>query len=260
MKKIILYILLFTIVGCNKIDKDKKIDKSKLLGDDYRLFQDTPAWNLAKAVWDDDVDKIDEEVNKNTKIINYQEKKYGNTLLHLSIFNNNYKGFKELLKLGANPNIADSFHCSTPLIVASEDFEDRTKYAEELIKYKANVNYIECSKGKEEQKTNRTALIAASRTGNLKMVKLLVGNGAEIDYKKGSNGSAISSAVLRSNYNIVLYLLKHGADCNQVLYKKGDNDNLLDIYMRTLEKEDSKFKSSREYQEIKELLKKKGCL
>ncbi len=260
MRKIILYILLFVFVCCNKIDKDKKVDKNKLLGDDYRLFQDTPAWVLAKAVWNDDVDKIDEEVKKNPQILNYQESKYGNTLLHLSISNDNYKGFKELLKLGANPNITDSFHCSTPLIEASENFEERTKYIEELIKYKANVNYIECSQGKAEQKTNRTALVAASRAGHLKTVRLLVENGAEVNYKKGSNGSAISSAVLRSHYNIVLYLLEQGADCNQVLYKKGGDDDLRDVYMRTLEKDDPKFTSSSEYFKIKELLKKKGCL
>lgn len=260
MKKVMLYILLFILVCCNKIDRDKKVDKSKLLGDDYRLFQDTPAWELAKAVQDNDVDKVDEEVKKNPKIINYQESKYGNTLLHLSIFNDDYKGFKELLKLGANPNIADSFHCTTPLIEACESFDNRTKYVEELIKYKANINYIECNDGKAKQKTNKTALVAASRTGHLKIVKLLVENGADIDYRKGSNGSAISSAVLRNSYNIVLYLLEQGADCNQVLYEKGGADDLHPVYLKTLEKEDSDFKSSSEYSEIKELLKKKGCL
>ena len=84
MRKIIFYILLFAVVCCNKIDKDKKVDQNRLLGDDYRLFHDTPAWELAKAVWDNDVEKIDEEVKKNPKIINYQEGKYGNTLLHVS--------------------------------------------------------------------------------------------------------------------------------------------------------------------------------
>ncbi|WP_165826537.1 ankyrin repeat domain-containing protein [Chryseobacterium oncorhynchi] len=260
MRKIILYILLFALVCCNKIDKDKKVDKNKLLGDDYRLFQDTPAWVLAKAVWNDDVDKIDEEVKKNPQILNYQESKYGNTLLHLSIFNDNYNSFKELLKLGANPNIADSFHCTTPLIEACESFDNRTRYVEELIKYKADINYIECNKGKEKQKTNRTALVAASGRGHLKIVKLLVENGAEIDYKKGTNGSALSSAVLGEDYDVVLYLLEQGADCRQILYQKGGADDLHPVYMRTLEKEDTKFKSSSEYSEIKELLKKKGCL
>lgn len=180
--------------------------------------------------------------------------------MHLSIFNDNYRGFKELLKLGANPNIADSFHCTTPLIEACESFDNRTKYVEELIKYKADINYIECNEGKAEQKTNRTALVASSGKGHLKIVKLLVESGAEIDYKKGTNHSALSSAVLGSHYDIVFYLLEQGADCNQILYEKGGADDLHPVYMKTLEKEDTKFKSSSEYSKIKELLKEKGCL
>jgi hypothetical protein len=259
MKKIILYILLLIVVSCNKIDKDKKVDKNKLLGADYRLFQDTPAWSLAKAVWDDDVDKIYEEVKKNPQIINYQESKYGKTLLHLSSYNNNFKSFKELLKLGANPNIADSSHCSTPLIEVAQSFENKLKYAEELIKYHANVNYIECSEGNLEQKTNLTPLIAASGRNNLEMVKLLVENGANINYTNSNDEDAISLATLSKNYDIVLYLLQKGADCSKVLYKKGGAVNPQDIYMKNwIENEADQ--SAKEYSEIKELLKKKGCL
>lgn len=260
MKKIvILFSLLFLVISCNKIDKDKKVDKSKLLGADYRLFQDTPAWELAKAVWDDDVDKINEEVKKNPKIINYQEKKYGKTLLHLSSYNDNYKGFKELLKLGANPNIADSSHCTSPLIEVAESSKDKAKYAEELIKYKADVNYVECDKGKEEQKTKRTALIAASGWGHLDIVKLLVNNGAKINYNDGSqSGSALGSAALSRNYDVVLYLLQQGADCKIILYKQYNSDNSeTPIYMKDWIENNH---SAKEYTEIKELLKKKGCL
>jgi ankyrin repeat protein len=115
----------------------------------------------------------------------------------LSIFNDNYKGFKELLKLGANPNIADSFHCSTPLIEACELFENRTKYVEELIKYKANVNYVECNKGKDPQKMYRTPLITASSRGHLDIIKLLIENGARINYTTPNpNGGNVLSVAL----------------------------------------------------------------
>lgn len=264
MKKItlILFGLLLLVTACNKVDRDKKIDKNKLLGADYRLFQGTPAWELAKAVWDNDVEKIDEEVKKNPSILNYQEKTYGKTLLHLSIYNDNYKGFKELLKLGANPNIADFLYCSTPLIAACGNFDDKTKYVEELIKYKADVNYVECSKGKEKQKTNRTPLICASFTGNLDIVKLLVGNGAKIDYItiRKELGSALGVASSVGNYNVVLYLLQQGADCNQVLYKRYNPDETeTPVYLKDLLGEED-LKSAKEYPEIVNILKKKGCL
>lgn len=250
--------MLLAVVSCNKIDRDKKVDKNKLLGADYRLFQDTPAWELAKAVWDNNTDKIDEEVKKNPKVLNYQEKKYGNTLLNLSVYNDNYKGFKELLRLGANPNIADFMHCSTPLITACESFDDKTKYAEELVKYKADINYVECNSGKNEQKTNRTALILASDRGNLDIVKLLVKNGAKINYTNSNDEGALSLATLSKNYDIVLYLLQQGADCKIILYKKYNSDNSETlVYMKDWIEAN---RSAKEYPEIKELLNKKGCL
>ena len=257
MKKIISYTLLLIIVSCNKIDKDKKVDKNKLLGADYRLFQDTPAWNLAKAVWDDDVDKIDEEVKKNPQIINYQESKYGNTILNLSVYNDNYIGFKELLKLGANPNISDSMQCSTPLITACESFDDRFKYVKELIEHKADVNYVECNSGKNEQKMYRTPLFIASVRGHLPIVKLLIEKGAKVNYVSVDGGNVLSAAL--GNYNVILYLLQQGADCSKLLYKKGGGDNLTDVYMKDWINDEADH-SAKEYQEIKELLKKKGCL
>lgn len=260
MKRILLlFSLSFLAISCNKIDRDKKVDKDKLLGADYRLFQNTPAWELAKAVQDDDIDKIDEEIQKNPKIANYQEGKYGKTLLHLSSYNNNYKSFKELLRLGANPNIADSSHCTTPLIEVAQSFENKLKYAEELIKYKANVNYVECNEGRLKQKTNATPLIAASGRNNLEMVKLLVKNGANINYTNSNDEDALSLATLSKKYDIVLYLLQQGADCSKVLYKKGGAVNPQDIYMKNWI-EDEADHSAKEYSEIKSLLKKKGCL
>lgn len=258
MKKIaLLFSLLFLAISCNKIDRDEKVDKSKLLAADYRLFQDTPAWELAKAVWDDNTDKINEEVKKNPKIIDFQDKMYGNTLLNLSVYNDNYKGFKELLKLGANPNIADSMQCSTPLITACESFDDRFKYAKELIKYKADVNYVECNSGKNKQKMYRTPLVTASVRGHLQIVKLLVEKGAKVNYISSDGGYALSAAL--GNNDVVLYLLQQGADCSKVLYKKGGGEDLQDIYMKDWIENEADH-SAKEYSEIKELLRKKGCL
>lgn len=260
-KNIILILLLLMVISCDKFNREQKADTDKLRGGNYKLFQDTPTWELAKAVWDNDIDKIEEEAKKNPQILNYQDPKYGNTLLHMSIYNDDYKGFEQLLKLGANPNIADSFHCSTPLIEACESFQDRTKYVEELIKYKADVNYVECNKGKEKQKTNNTPLMRASFTGNLDVVKILVRNGANINYNDNTQGGvALGTAVLASNYNVVLYLLQHGADCNIILYNRYNPDETqTPVYLKDLLQEED-LKSSKEYPAILDILKKKGCL
>jgi ankyrin repeat protein len=258
----VLLFFLISILSCDKMNREDKVDKNKLLASDYRLFQNTPAWELAKAVWDNDTDKIEEEVKKNPKIINYQDSEFGMSLLHMSLYNGQFKSFKELLRLGANPNISDSMHCTSPIIQACEDFDDKIKYVKELIKYKADVNYVECSEGKEEQKTNRTPLITASSYGHLKIVKLLVDNGAYINYDNNRQaGSALGAAVLSEKYDIALYLLERGADCNKVLYKRYNADNSeTPIYMRDIISKGGEIRASKEYNKIVEILKKKGCI
>ena len=60
--KHIIFCIVLPLVSCNR---ETKVDKTKLLGKDYRLFQDTPAWVLAKAVEDDNLEKIKKEVIDN---------------------------------------------------------------------------------------------------------------------------------------------------------------------------------------------------
>ncbi len=97
---IILIAIACLLFSCSDLSREKIVDKSELTGRDYRLFQNTPAWELAKAVEDENTKKIDKIVSENPEIINYQESKYGNTLLMLTIMNQQLKPFKALLKEG----------------------------------------------------------------------------------------------------------------------------------------------------------------
>lgn len=72
------------IISCDKINREHKVNKEELLSSDYRIFQDTPAWELAKAVWDEDIDEIKKEVKK---------KSYNNKLPRYYIWKN-YFTFK----------------------------------------------------------------------------------------------------------------------------------------------------------------------
>jgi len=87
--------LLLTLFSCT--NRDTTVDKSKLLGVDYRLFQDTPAWELAKAVEDEDIDKIKQEVSKNKSLLSFREPRLGQPLLTLAVLNKNYQSVKTLL-------------------------------------------------------------------------------------------------------------------------------------------------------------------
>lgn len=261
--RVVLICVCFSVflLHCTKIDREAKVDKSKLLASDYRIYQDTPVWGLAKAVWDDNPKKVEQEFKKNPKLINYQDSLYGKTLLHLSIYNGQYKAFKELLKLGANPNISDSLHCTSPIIQACSDFEDKTKYVEELIKYGANVNYVECNEGKEDQKTNRTPL--SSSVGNLKLVKLLIKNGAKLDVKRGSDtGSAFTASIQGRYYDVALYLLEQGARCDIPFYPKYKNGKETGeyVYIKDIISSGGTIHASKQYNKIVEILKNRGCI
>ena len=88
MKAIIIQLVFSCLLfSCSNLSREKIVDKSELTGGDYRLFQNTPAWELAKAVEDGNTNKIDKIVSENPELINYQESKYGETLLMLTIMN-----------------------------------------------------------------------------------------------------------------------------------------------------------------------------
>ena len=127
-------ILFFIIYSCHT-------DKTKLYSSDYRIFKDTPAWKLAKYVRSNDTEGIREEIQNNPNIINYQEPMYGMSLLHLSIYNDDYQSFLQLLNLKADTEVYEEMHGETPLMIAIGLKEDKYfKYIEKLIEYGANVN------------------------------------------------------------------------------------------------------------------------
>ena len=101
---IILLVFSCLLFSCSNNSREKSVDSSELSNIDYRLFQNTPAWELAKAVQEEDMDNFDKIISENLQIINYQESKYGNTLLMLTIINQQLKPFKALLKKGAAVN------------------------------------------------------------------------------------------------------------------------------------------------------------
>lgn len=222
--------MVLLLMSCNR---ETKVDKTKLLGNDYRLFQDTPIWVLAKAVEDNDVEKIKEEVVHNKVNINYQESRFGNSLLMLAITNSQYKTTEELLKLGANPNLKD-FYRGTNAVIDAADNED-PKYLKLVLKYGGNANSLETAPGKEGNQARSTALnnaISSVDKYSRKRVKLLVNAGADINYF--NNGPEVftnlplGDALLHDNMDALLFLLDKGANYNKIMYKMFDNH---DVYI-----------------------------
>jgi hypothetical protein len=224
MKTIILQILILCLSVFSCINREKSVDQSKLNGYDYRLFQNTPAWELAKAVQDEDEKKINDIISTDTSLINYRESKYGSTLLFLAALNQQMKPFKVLIANKADVNIHDTYDGSSVLIQVCIFHQFDTKFAEILLQNGANVNDIETGKRRKGNSTRFTPLIAACGCGNLDMVKLLVNNGADINYQNEYKHSALSEAVMTERYEVVVFLLQNGADYNPpIFYRFGDS-------------------------------------
>ena len=220
---------LCSLMGCNS--QEEEVDKSKLLGNDYRLFQGTPAWALAKAVEVGDTSSIRKEVKEHKINPDYQESQFGKTLLMVSTINSHYNSVKVLLELGADPNLKDKYRGSSAMTDASGNNDP--KYLKLLLIHKGNPNALEDASVKEGDLVRETALNKAINPldeNGLQKVKLLVEAGADINYsnegKPAYTKLPISDAITADKMDIVLYLLKHGADYKKGMYKTVDDQEV----------------------------------
>jgi uncharacterized protein len=221
MKKILMTIMISGyLTGCS--NQEEKVDKSKLTGYDYHLFQETPAWPLAKAVEVEDTSRIKTEVIENKIDPDYQESRYGNTLLMMSIFNNDYASAKALLDVGADPNLRDKHRGATAVIDAATNKD--SKYLKLLLAYKGNPNVVENKPVKDDDSPMQTALTSAISyydANSLEKVTLLIESGADVNYPNNNSNTdlPIGIAIKRDKMDVALYLLEKGADYKKVMYK-----------------------------------------
>jgi hypothetical protein len=261
-KNLVSICLLFCLVSC--YNQETLVDKSKLMGNDYRLFQSTPAWTLAKAVEKGDINKIKEEVAQKKVAVDFQETQYGQTLLMLAIINSEYETVKMLLELGANPNLHDNFKGETPVIVAAKN--DDLKYLKLLLEYKGDPNSIENVFSGPNLRINKlrnsalTACISSRKKNTLEKVKLLVDAGAEIHFtKKGVIQSAFGQSLMSEQMDIALYLIEKGADYTKPITPtgiEGDDVSVLYLLRSTVTELDSY--QSKKKMELIAFLKSKG--
>lgn len=193
--------------------RDTAVDKSKLLGRDYRLFQNTPAWQLAKAVEDGDTSRISSLIAKNRDLLTYRDPRFGKPILSLAVSNLDYISVKKLLELGANPNMQDLYFGDSPLMeavkVAGISKDPSPAILQLLLKYGGDPN-------DEENGPNTsgryTPLLRSCEDGNLVFTKILVTAGAKVNAVNTYKIKPLYYAMLSSNPDLVIYLVKIGAD------------------------------------------------
>lgn len=198
-------------------NNDSVVNKNKLLGNDYRLFQNTIAWELTKAVKDGDTTKIKEEVKKNKSLLAYREPRFGQSLLQLAVKNANYDSVKILLELGADPNMQDLYNGESPTMAAADIGVNGagadSRFLKLLLKSGGNPNAVE--KGGQHN-LGYTPLIIACNNSNLEYVEVLVEAGANVNFTTEDNETALEAAVnsagIIDDPDIAIYLIKKGAD------------------------------------------------
>lgn len=219
MKKYSFYLIVLCLMLISCINDDAANNQEQILASDYRIFQGTIAWDLAKAMHQDDSVKIRQLVGKNKQLINFIDPKYGQTILALAVYNEKYNSAKTLVELGADPNAFNNCNGMTPLMEAADlnyyGGSTESRFLLLLLKYGGNPNteqkYLRPGTG-----GGRTPLAIACVHGRLDLVRILISAGADINYKNDpKHGTLLQAAMISENPALVLYLIQHGIDYKQ---------------------------------------------
>lgn len=154
-----------------------------------RIFKDSPVWKLAKAVKSENTQKIKKILEKHPEYAKFPEGFNGfedtPSLLIWSIANNKYKSFQVLLEMGSDPN-HKTIKKKTPLMYAAGYLVDNTtnpQFTIDLLKAGADANYSFNGYLDENGYTvyDDSPLYIACQTANMKIIKALVDNGADVN-------------------------------------------------------------------------------
>jgi len=187
------------------------LNRDDLLVFDIELFKNTPAWKLAKAVYEQDTQGIARICHENSSLTSVKDDIAGITLLQWAVFNYRYFSAKALLEGGADPN-AHLGVIGTPFMTAASKNET-ANYLKLFLKFGGNVN--DTVQHMSTDSGQHTYFIVTplhkAATSNLESTKILVEAGANINVSDSDN-SILSWAVLHDNIQILYYLIQKGAD------------------------------------------------
>lgn len=183
-------------------------------GYDVRLFEKTPYYELAKAIKNEDINSIKKYVLSDKNAIDYQEPVYGEGFLTFAIITNKLLSTKQLLELGANPNLPSSKTGKSAFndaCVHYKPLQNGDSILSLLVRYGAEVNTMKIdtvvTRFGRKIVTYSAPLASVCFYGNLFGVKLLVDNGADITVYKGNEGSLNTYSILGKKLDMLKYFL-----------------------------------------------------
>ena len=192
--------LLISLLSCNNY----------LPGYDFALFKNTSAKDLARAVELNDTGWINEILDKDPKLVNYQEKKFGNTLLMLSVVNNKTLSTEALLKHGADPFIVDNYHNNTMYLSCGylNTSKCDTKKIDLLIKYGGSFKKEDALKKCKQGKYPKYNYVTESITVCFNVFKKVINYGGDInEYYKRFHERPVYYALLYEKFETAKYLI-----------------------------------------------------
>lgn len=192
--------VMINAAGNGDVELMKDLLDSGYKMDDWHIFE-----AMFHAVQHDQKNAVDYLLDKGYPIDLENDKE---TILSLACVKSKSNMVDYLISRGANADGASIK--GLPLRCAAEVGDAGIIHT--LIQNGANVNAIANADGGDDE----SALMKAISCGSLDCVKLLVDNGADLEYttSKGSRETALLMSVSCGSVNITSYLLTYGADAN----------------------------------------------
>lgn len=210
---IVICICFFT--GCDGKNSDARVDITN--------WKNTPAWELAKAVRDEDISKIKKIAIENPQLLNSVEPVEKSPLIRWCVGMEKYDSLKALLENGADPNVATIYGKTALYEAAGFSWVDTlakqdAKYVKLLLKYGADPNiYFKGGEPGYTYEAGNSPLIESIGCG-IEKTKALVEAGADINHKTISKTTAAIIALLRGGPNSTLEGLEYARYL--IVYKK----------------------------------------
>ncbi|TGM41726.1 ankyrin repeat domain-containing protein [Leptospira biflexa] len=201
---------------------DKEVDKKQLRHFDPRKFQNTPQWEMARAIYLYDENQLQTFLSEKKVDLNIPND-VGIPLLSLAIVWDREGAILPLLKHGANPNFKSVLNPESPMIYAARQSPAMLKL---LLDHGGdpNAKAIYDESLLDENHPPESALSVAAKNGHFKSVEMLVARGANVNF---GHGRAVAESMTHHHLDITLFLLKNGFDLNTELYPTGYEAKLI---------------------------------
>ncbi|HVU17413.1 MAG TPA: hypothetical protein VHD32_10830 [Candidatus Didemnitutus sp.] len=219
----------------NEAERNERLKKTLVVVmslDD--MFPDASVRKLAKAAGDGNVKEVDAIVARGVDV-NARGTR-GAVPLFWAL--HNYKGFKRLLELGADPNVVFGDGTEGSVLGWATRAKDE-RFLQEALRHRGNPNLVDNDRGE-------SLLFAAIERGE-RRVDILLDAGADINARSREGDSVATAAARIANFEPVLHLLQRGINSHA---RNRSGQDLRKLAMHFVEIVDAKSENGKEIRKV----------